>query len=123
MHMLKPKVTFDKPVIVGQAVLHVDYSKIGMYNLFYHLLPECPLIKKLQLIGEDTDSFFLNIVTDTHITLSDVFNNLAQHIDTSNYPPSHPKSGKIWWQVGSSNVMSVGLKVIVNLERNTMIFQ
>ena len=53
-------------------------------------MPQCPLIKKLQLVGGDTDSFFLTIATDTHITLSDVFNSLAQHIDTSNYPPSHP---------------------------------
>ena len=88
VHMLKSKVTLDKPVFVGQAVL--DYSKIEMYNLFYKILPQCPLIKKLQLIGGDTDSFFLTIATETHITLSDVFNSLAQHIDTSNYPPSHP---------------------------------
>ena len=88
VHMLKPKVKLDKPVFVGQAVL--DYSKIEMYNLFYKILPQCPLIKKLQLVGGDTDSFFLPIATDTNITLSDVFNNLAQHIDTSNYPPSHP---------------------------------
>ena len=88
VHMLKPKVTLDKPVFVGQAVL--DYSKIEMYNLYYNILPQCPLIKKLQLVGGDTDSFFLTITTDMNITLSDVFNNLAQHIDTSNYPPSHP---------------------------------
>ena len=88
VHMLKAKVTLDKPIFVGQAVL--DYSKLEMYNLFYRTLPQCPLIKKLQLIGGDTDSFFLTIATDTNITLSDVYNNLAQHIDTSNYPPSHP---------------------------------
>ena len=88
VHMLKPKVTLDKPIFVGQAVL--DYSKLEMYNLFYKTLPQCPLIKKLQLVGGDTDSFFLTIATDTDITLSDVFNSLAQHMDTSNYPPSHP---------------------------------
>ena len=88
VHMLKAKVTLDKPIFVGQAVL--DYSKIEMYNLFYSILPHCPLIKKLHLAGGDTDSFFLTISTDKHITLSDVFNNLAQHMDTSNYPSSHP---------------------------------
>ena len=88
VHMLKPKVELNKPVFVGQAVL--DYSKVEMYNLFYNILPQCPLIKQLHLIGGDTDSFFLTIATDTNITLSDVFNNLTQHIDTSNYPPSHP---------------------------------
>ncbi len=88
VHMLKPKVTLDKPIFVGQAVL--DYSKLEMYHLFYHILPQCSLIKKLQLVGGDTDSFFLTIATDNKITLSDVFNSLAQHMDTSNYPPSHP---------------------------------
>jgi hypothetical protein len=88
VHMVKPKVTLDKPIFVGQAVL--DYSKLEMYQLFYTVLPQCSLIKKLQLVGGDTDSFFLTIATDTHITLSDVYHSLAQHIDTSNYPPSHP---------------------------------
>ena len=88
VHMLKPKVTLNKPIFVGQAVL--DYSKLEMYQLFYTTLPQCPLIKKLQLVGGDTDSFFLTIATDINVTLSDVFNSLSQFIDTSNYPPSHP---------------------------------
>ena len=88
VHMLKTKVTLDKPVFVGQAVL--DYSKLEMYKLYYHTLSQCPLITKLQLVGGDTDSFFLNIATDTNIALSDVFNSLEQHMDRSNYPPSHP---------------------------------
>ena len=88
VHMWKSKVTLDKPVFVGQAVL--DYSKLEMYHLFYKILSQCPLIQQLHLVGGDTDSFFLTIATDMHITLPDVFNNLAQHIDTSNYPPSHP---------------------------------
>ena len=88
VHMLKAKVTLNKPIFVGQAVL--DYSKLEMYELFYKTLPQCPLIKKLQLVGGDTDSFFLTIATDKHITLSDVFNSLTQFVDTSNYPPSHP---------------------------------
>ena len=87
VHMLKAKVTLNKPVFVGQAVL--DYSKLEMYHLYYKILPQCPLIKQLHLVGGDTDSFFLTIATDIDITLSDVFNSLAQHIDTSNYPPSH----------------------------------
>ena len=88
VHMLKPKVTLDKPIFVGQAVL--DFSKLEMYKLFYQTLSTCPLIKKLQLVGGDTDSFFLTIATDINVSLSDVFNNLSQFIDTSNYPPSHP---------------------------------
>ena len=40
VHMIKPKVTLDKPIFVGQAV--VDYSKPEMYHLFYTILPACP---------------------------------------------------------------------------------
>ena len=88
IHMIKPKVTLNKPIFVGQSVL--DYSKLEMYELFYETLPKCPIIKKLRLVGGETDSFFLTISTNTNHTLSDVFNNLARHIDTSNYPTSHP---------------------------------
>ena len=35
--MLKTKVTLDKPINIGQAVL--DYSKLTMYKLFYKILP------------------------------------------------------------------------------------
>lgn len=88
VHMFKPKVQLNKPIFVGQSVL--DYSKLEMYQLYYHILPQCPLIKRLHLVGGDTDSFFLTIATNKNVTLSDVFHNLAQHIDTSNYPPAHP---------------------------------
>ena len=88
VHMIKPKVTLDKPIYVGQAVL--DYSKLEMYQLFYDILPACPLIKKLQLVGGDTDSFFLAITTDSKHSLHDVFSMMPNHIDTSNYPTDHP---------------------------------
>ena len=61
-----------------------------MYNLFYTILPACPLIKNLQLVGGDTDSFFLAITTDSKHSLHDVFNTMTDQIDTSNYPTDHP---------------------------------
>ena len=67
VHMLKAKVILNKPIFVGQAVL--DYSKLQMYKLFYRTLSQCSLIKKLQLVGGDTDNFFLNICMDTNITV------------------------------------------------------
>ena len=87
--MVKPKIVLDKPIYIGQAVL--DYSKLTMYTLFYQTLPSCPLIKKLELLGGDTDSFFLEITTDTHVKVSDVLENLKECVDFSNYPPNHPQ--------------------------------
>ena len=87
VHMLKNKVVLDKPIFVGQAVL--DYSKLEMYNLYYNILQKCSLIKKAELVGGDTDSFFLAITTDTGIGLHDVFETLSQHLDSSNYNTNH----------------------------------
>ena len=86
--MVKPKVVLDKPIYVGQAVL--DYSKLSMYRLFYETLPHCPLINKVQLLGGDTDSFFLALTVDEGITADDVLRNLESYVDFSNYPSDHP---------------------------------
>ena len=86
--MLKPKIVLDKPIFVGQAVL--DYSKLEMYNLFYKVLPQCSLIKSMELVGGDTDSFFLSITTESRYNLTDVFTDMKAFIDTSNYSTHHP---------------------------------
>ena len=86
--MLKVDVLLDKPIYAGQAVL--DYSKLEMYQLFYKTLSQCPTIKKIRLLGGDTDSFFLEIRTDMNTTRDDVFKSLSRFMDTSNYPSSHP---------------------------------
>ena len=86
--MMKPKVVLDKPIFIGQAVL--DYSKLTMYTLFYKTLKQCPLINNLTLLGGDTDSFFLEIVTDPHITQNHILKSLEEFVDFSNYPPNHP---------------------------------
>ena len=87
--MAKSKVVLDKPIYIGQAVL--DYSKLTMYKLFYETLPQCPLIQKLELLGGDTDSFFLEITTEAHVTGADILENLKEHVDFSNYPTDHPQ--------------------------------
>ena len=86
--MMKPKVTLDKPIYIGQAVL--DYSKLTMYKLFYQTLPQCPLIHKLELLGGDTDSFFLSLTVDIQTSSSDILKNLESFVDFSNYPTDHP---------------------------------
>jgi len=88
VHMFKAKVILDKPVYIGQAVL--DYSKLEMYNLYYNILRKCPLIRQPDLVGGDTDSFFLALHTNTNISLNDVFSNLKEFFDSSNYPQDHP---------------------------------
>ena len=88
VHLFKSKVILDKPIYIGQAVL--DYSKLEMYNLFYNILRKCPLIRQPDLVGGDTDSFFLALHTDNSTTLIDVFTTLGQYFDSSNYPQDHP---------------------------------
>ena len=88
VHMFKSKVVLDKPVYIGQAVL--DYSKLEMYTLYYKILHSCPLIRQPDLVGGDTDSFFLALHTDQNVSLSDIFQYLTQYFDSSNYPQDHP---------------------------------
>ena len=88
VHMFKAKVVLDKPVFIGQAVL--DYSKLEMYNLFYNTLRKCPLIRQPELVGGDTDSFFLALHTNKDVRLADVLVALGQFFDSSNYPRDHP---------------------------------
>ena len=88
VHMFKSKVVLDKPVFIGQAVL--DYSKLEMYHLYYDVLRKCPLIRQPELVGGDTDSFFLALHTDVDISLEDVFTYLGKYFDSSNYPQDHP---------------------------------
>ena len=86
--MLKGTVTLDKPIYIGQAVL--DHSKLQMYQLFYDILPQCPLIHTIKLLGGDTDSFFLSLLVDPGTTPADILSNMSTHVDFSNYPSTHP---------------------------------
>lgn len=67
----------------------LDFCKLEIHNLFYEILPQCSFIRELQFVGGDKVSFLITIATNTNIALSNVFNSLMQHIDTSKYPPSH----------------------------------
>ncbi|MEL7523476.1 MAG: hypothetical protein AAGJ80_17965, partial [Cyanobacteria bacterium J06553_1] len=88
VHMFKEKVILNKPIFIGQAVL--DYSKLEMYHLYYNILRRCPLIKQPELIGGDTDSFFLALHTYNDVTLGHIFQYLTEYFDSSNYPSDHP---------------------------------
>ena len=88
VHMFKSKVVLDKPVYIGQAVL--DYSKLEMYTLYYNVLRKCPLIRQPELVGGDTDSFFLALHTEKGVSLGEIFKHLSKYFDSSNYPQDHP---------------------------------
>ena len=53
-------VKFDKPIYLGMCIL--DYSKLLMYQFYYERINN--LWPMNQIIGYDTDSFFLNIETE-----------------------------------------------------------
>ena len=86
--MFKDKVILNKPVFIGQAVL--DYSKLEMYNLYYNIFRKCPLIRQPELVGGDTDSFFLALHCHKNISLTDILLSLRQFFDSSNFPSDHP---------------------------------
>ena len=62
----------------------LDYSKLLMYQFYYERINK--LWPNNQIIGYDTDSFFLNIETE------DVYEDMKliqDDLDTSNYPSDH----------------------------------
>ena len=76
-------IKFNKPIYLGQAIL--DYSKQLMYQFYYEVINK--LWPENEIIGFDTDSFFLNIYTE------DLYKDLEQikdELDTSDYPKDHP---------------------------------
>ena len=76
-------IKFNKPIYLGQVIL--DYSKLLIYQFYYETINE--LWPDNEIIGFDTDSFFLNIYT------KDVYKDMEQiqdKLDTSDYPKDHP---------------------------------
>ena len=80
-----PSVKFDKPIYLGMCIL--DYSKLLMYQFYYERINK--LWPNNQIIGYDTDSFYLNIETE------DVYKDMKliqDDLDTSNYAESGSKN-------------------------------
>ena len=86
--MLKPKVLLNKPIYIGQAVL--DFAKLEMYHLYYNIIKKCTCIKSVELLGGDTDSFFLAVQTTYDVSVNDIYKELRPYFDSSNYPIDHP---------------------------------
>ena len=76
-------VKFDKPIYLGMCVL--DYSKLLMYMFYYEVINK--LWPNNEIIGFDTDSFFLNIYTKD---IYEDMKKIIEHLDTSNYEKDNP---------------------------------
>jgi hypothetical protein len=83
-------IKYEKPIFLGMVIL--DLSKLLMYQTFYDVLQKIwggstTTTTDIEIIGFDTDSFFLNIKTE------DVYKDMEkikEHLDLSNYPEQHP---------------------------------
>ena len=85
VHMKKTEVYFNKPVYVGQAIL--DLSKTLMFNFHYTYIKE-KYNNKAELLFTDTDSLMYEIKTK-HFYL-DIYPDVRDKFDTSDYPSIHP---------------------------------
>lgn len=83
IHKFKKIVKYDRPNIIGQAVL--DISKSIIYDFVYRVLK--PLYgNSIKILATDTDSICAEITN--HDIYEDMFY-LDKHFDTSDYPKDH----------------------------------
>ena len=93
--MGKTKVTMNKPVYLGQAIL--DLSKIAVYEFHYdYMLPKyaegasTAYDENLKLCCLDTDSLVYHIKTEDFY--ADISNNVELRFDTSGYDKADDRS-------------------------------
>ena len=83
VHIKKTKVTLDKPIFVGAAIL--DLSKIHMFKFHYGYVKK--KWEKVKVLYSDTDSLILEIETDDFF--ADTGEDVEKWFDTSKYPKDH----------------------------------
>ena len=85
IHMKRTKLTFNKPVYCGMAIL--DISKSLMYKFHYgYILPKYG--KNQKLLFTDTDSLCYEIEPEDFF--KDISGDVEDYFDTSNFPKDHP---------------------------------
>ena len=84
--MGKVKVTMNKPVYLGQAIL--DLSKIIMYEFHYDYMKRKYNESDLKLLYMDTDSLVYDIKTEDFY--KDIVEDVETRFDTSGYMPGRP---------------------------------
>lgn len=83
IHLAKVKVTYNKPIYIGSAVL--DISKSIIYDFYYNHLKSV-YGERCKLLYTDTDSLIINVET------ANFYEDMKAHIDkfdTSNYTPNN----------------------------------
>ena len=85
VHMKNTEVYFNKPVYIGQAIL--DLSKTLMFDFHYNYIKK-KYKHKAELLFTDTDSLMFHIHTDDFY--KDMYYDVIQKLDTSDYPTDHP---------------------------------
>lgn len=86
-HLLAPQIIYlNKPIYIGQAVL--DESKLIMYKFRYQTLANIATREniKIEIVGGDTDSFFIQTNVPIYKTLIPLLGNC---FDASNFPKHH----------------------------------
>ena len=85
IQMTRTKLTFNKPVYCGMAIL--DLSKTLMYDFhFNYILTKYG--KNQKLLFTDTDSLCYEIQTEDFF--KDISEDVEDYFDTSNFPKDHP---------------------------------
>ena len=84
IHMKKTHLVFSKPVYLGMCIL--DLSKTLMYEFHYNYIKP-KYGEKAKLLFTDTDSLMYEI--ETVDFYKDIFHDVRDKFDTSNYPKDH----------------------------------
>ena len=108
IEMKKTKVKMNKPIYLGLSILEI--SKILMYEFWYdYMKPKYN--DNVKLCYMDTDSFIMNIKTNDFY--KDIFNDVENRFDTSNYEVNRPlPTGKNKKIIGLNHWYELGGKII-----------